>query len=298
MSSNPGKSSDWEARLDAAVAEYLACEDAGRTPDRTEFLARHPDHAKELAGFLEDQAHFRRIVSPFTSSEKTNTTSCPQCQCFLDTVDSGTTCASCGWRATLGPSVEDPFPITHRLGRIKLTAVIGRGGFGTVYKGWDPEMHRTVAIKVLRQDPNKTRAQSNLERFLREAKVTAQLDHPGIVRVYDVGQEKGIPYIVSELIEGRTLDSRIQTDRPTPKHAAKLVAQVADALHHAHQKGVVHRDVKPSNILMRDSEVPLITDFGLAFWDSGDASLTEDQQVLGTLRRTRLQPRRQTHRRR
>lgn len=284
MSSNPGKSSDWEARLDAAVAEYLACEDTGSTPDRTEFLARYPDHAKELAGFLEDQAHFRRIVSPFTNSEKTTTTSCPQCQCFLDTVDSGTTCASCGWRATLGPSVEDPFPITHRLGRIKLTAVIGRGGFGTVYKGWDAEMHRTVAIKVLRKDPNKTRAQSNLERFLREAKVTAQLDHPGIVRVYDVGQEKGTPYIVSELIEGRTLDSRIQTNRLTPKHAAKLMAQVADALHHAHQKGVVHRDVKPSNILMRDSDVPLITDFGLAFWDSGDASLTEDQQVLGTLR--------------
>src|SRR5207248_1512997 len=142
----------------------------------------------------------------------------------------------------------DPFPVPFRLGRIELVAVVGRGAFGTVYQGRDTALGRWVAVKALRADPGAS--PGAVDRALREAEVAAQLTHPGIVRVHDVGRADGVPYLVTEFVPGRTLADLIRAGRPAPDRAAGLVAAVADALDHAHRLKVVHRDVKPSNVLL------------------------------------------------
>jgi WD40 repeat protein/tRNA A-37 threonylcarbamoyl transferase component Bud32 len=161
-----------------------------------------------------------------------------------------------------------------------LTGVAGRGAFGTVYKAWDPEMNRAVALKVPRRGALATAEEA--DRFLREARFAVQLHHANIVRVYEVGTDEGVPYLVSEFIPGRTLADHLREHRPTPERAAEILAAVADGLEHAHQKGVVHRDIKPSNILLRWNEVPVLADFGLARQDGDELTLTLDGEVLGT----------------
>lgn len=162
------------------------------------------------------------------------------------------------------------------LGRYVLLEEIGNGSFGTVHKALDSELGRTVAIKV----PH--RSGSTDPRFLREARSAAALRHPGIVAVYDAGRADGICYLVSEFVAGQTLAQRLQKGRPSFRQAAQWVADLADALAHAHQHGVIHRDVKPSNILLDAEGRPRLTDFGLARRDIGDGTATEEGQILGT----------------
>lgn len=163
---------------------------------------------------------------------------------------------------SLGTGSPADFRLPDQLGRYRLDELLGEGGFGQVWKGFDPELHRPVAIKVPR--PDRVSTPERVERFLQEARRVAQLKHPGIVPIHDVGREDGLCFIVSDLIEGRNLAEMIAGDRPDPHEAARLVSEVADILHHAHEQGFVHRDVKPSNILLsRDGRV-FLADFGIA----------------------------------
>jgi WD40 repeat protein len=168
----------------------------------------------------------------------------------------------------------------RKLGRFELLGSLGQGTFGTVYKARDPELDRTVAVKVPRA--GHLAGLQDLDRFLREARSVAQLRHPGIVAVHEVGQVDGVPYLVSDFVEGVTLADLLSARRPAPREAAELVAAVADALHYAHQQGVVHRDVKPSNILIGPGGRPYLTDFGLAKREAGETTMTAEGQVLGT----------------
>ena len=136
------------------------------------------------------------------------------------------------------------------------------GGFGTVYKARDPELDRVVAIKVPRS--GNLAGPQEMDRFLREARSVAQLRHPAIVAVHEVGQVDGVPYLVSDFVEGVTLTDLLSARRPSPREAAELIAEVADALHYAHQQGVIHRDVKPSNTMLDPDGQPHLMDFGLA----------------------------------
>src|SRR5262249_6158937 len=147
-------------------------------------------------------------------------------------------------------------------------------------KARDPELGRWVAIKVPRA--GSLAGKEDLDRFVREARSVAQLRHPSIVSVYDVGQNDSVPYLVSELVEGMTLADLLTARRRTPREAAELTAAVADALQYAHERGVVHRDVKPSNIMLDNDGRPHLMDFGLAKRDAGDVTMTLDGQVLGT----------------
>jgi serine/threonine protein kinase/formylglycine-generating enzyme required for sulfatase activity len=156
-----------------------------------------------------------------------------------------------------------PQPVPERLGRYRITAMLGSGGFGAVYRGFDEELRREVAVKV----PFRRRMLSGLgaEVYLAEARTLAGLDHPGIVPVYDFGQtETGLPYVVSKLVEGTDLRSRLQQGRPSHRESADIIASVAQALHHAHQRCLVHRDVKPANILLDRAGRSYLADFGLA----------------------------------
>jgi tetratricopeptide (TPR) repeat protein len=154
-------------------------------------------------------------------------------------------------------------PLPRQLaGRYRLDELIGEGGFGQVWQGFDLKLQRRVAVKVPKRrrsvDPEQQDA------FLSEARKVARLRHPGIVSVYDVGQEDGAYFIVSELIEGTDLRKRLRA-RPIPvRDVAQIVAQVAGSLHHAHELDFVHRDIKPANILLDGSGAVFVTDFGIA----------------------------------
>lgn len=150
-----------------------------------------------------------------------------------------------------------------QVGRYRIDSVLGRGGFGLVYRAYDEQLQRQVAIKV----PHSTLVDrpEAAEAYLTEARTVARLDHPHIVPVYDVGSTPAHPcYIVSKYIDGMDLARKLKQSRLSLSVLVDLVATVAEALHHAHKHGLVHRDVKPGNILLDRSDQPFVADFGLA----------------------------------
>lgn len=233
---------------------------------------------------------------------------CPHCRNPIEVVKlqprEEVVCPSCGSSFNLESGSTTGFApeANQKLGKFQLLDEVGSGGFGTVYKARDTELDRIVAIKVPRS--GNLGSERDQERFLREARSVAQLRHPGIVPVYDVGQAGAVPYLVSEFVEGMTLADLLTTRRPGFREAAQLVAEAADALHYAHSMGVIHRDVKPSNIMLEsavrarsvsegagllvptasgsDRLTPRLMDFGLAKRDAGEITMTIDGQVLGT----------------
>ncbi|HJT33229.1 MAG TPA: protein kinase [Pirellulales bacterium] len=168
-----------------------------------------------------------------------------------------------------------------RLGKFELLEELGSGSYGVVFRARDTELDRLVAIKLLRAGRLASRAE--LERFLREARSAAQLKHPGIVSLYEIGQTaEGSSYLIEEFVEGITLADRLEKGRLLPRQAAELIALVADALDYAHRHGVIHRDIKPSNILLDGGGQPHLMDFGLAKRDIDDTPVTPEGEVLGT----------------
>ncbi|MEM7316699.1 MAG: protein kinase, partial [Planctomycetota bacterium] len=168
------------------------------------------------------------------------------------------------------------------LGRFELLSELGGGSFGFVFKAHDTELDRLVALKVQRAGTFAT--DEDIERFLREAQSIAQLNHPGIVAVHDtVRSEEGICYLVTEYVDGDSLDTRMREDAFTFHESASMIASIGDALQFAHDHGIVHRDIKPSNILLDRKGKPHVMDFGLAKrdFDAGN-TMTSDGRIMGT----------------
>jgi serine/threonine protein kinase len=175
--------------------------------------------------------------------------------------------------------VAEETPQPSKIGRYQVQQLLGQGTFGNVYQGYDTELERTVAIKVPRQS---LLAESSSKQFLREARAAAQLTHPNIVRVHEVAREADQTYIVSDFIDGVSMDQWRKDDPLNAKEAAQLCLTIAGAITHAHEQGIIHRDLKPSNIMMDDQANPHVMDFGLAKRQSVDATMTVEGKILGT----------------
>ncbi|MGH2739296.1 MAG: protein kinase domain-containing protein [Actinomycetota bacterium] len=171
---------------------------------------------------------------------------------------------------------------TKRLlgGRYEVDAELGAGGMGRVFAGTDTTLGRTVAIKILA--PRFAGDERSVERFRREAQAAARLSHPNIVAVFDTGADHGVHYIVMEHIEGRTLGEVLGEGPMSRERALEITMNVCDGLAAAHAAGVIHRDVKPGNIMLADDGGVRVMDFGIARAVEGDATLTQTGMVMGT----------------
>ena len=177
------------------------------------------------------------------------------------------------------------FPVSlsgdkQRLGKYEIMGIAGLGAFGIVYRARDCELDRPVALKVLRSGA--LASPEEADRLLREARSVGRLSHPNIVPVHDAGRDGETCFLATEFVAGSTLADRLATGPIPAREAAVLAAQLAEALQHAHAQGVIHRDVKPSNILLEECGTPRLTDFGLALRNGGENTLTSAGEVLGT----------------
>ncbi len=211
---------------------------------------------------------------------------CPNCQCELDVVVADQTvdvrCPSCGSHVDISSYAETrtyTLPKLGRLGPFEFIEHIGCGHFGDVFKAMDSRLQRLVAVKVPRTGDLTPAARAA---FVREARTAAKLRHPHIVTVHEVMTIGETICIASELIEGVNLADLIASRRFEPRRAAEICARVADALHHAHEQGVIHRDLKPRNIMLDGSGEPHLLDFGLAKQSASEFTITNVGDILGT----------------
>lgn len=204
---------------------------------------------------------------------------CPSCKQTNDVPSESSAekivCQACG----------KPIPLAEKSTRGRMPAFVehfeilsqlGTGSFGTVWQARDTKLDRLVALKIPRHEMDSG------ESFLREARVAAHLRHPNIVTIHEVGQHNDDTYIVSDIVRGRTLKQWWDETRPSFEQSASICETIAEALHYAHEHGVIHRDLKPTNILIDEKQQPHVMDFGLAKWDSIELSLTAEGKLLGT----------------
>ncbi len=170
----------------------------------------------------------------------------------------------------------------ERLGRYKIIAELGKGAMGVVYEGLDPNIGRRVAIKTARRDLlEKGHSDELMVRFLREARAAGALNHPNIVTIYDADEQDDIAYIAMEFLDGEELDvARNRLRAEGPERIVEIIASLCEALAHAHAHGVIHRDVKPANIILCSDGNVKITDFGIAHL--ADSNLTREGAFIGT----------------
>ncbi|HVO42534.1 MAG TPA: serine/threonine-protein kinase, partial [Aggregatilineales bacterium] len=170
--------------------------------------------------------------------------------------------------------------VGKQLGQYVITVQIGKGGMATVYRAHHAAMDRDVAIKVM--DDEIARQPEFIARFEREAKLIARLQHPHILPVYDYARTDEVTYLVMRLVEGESLDKRLRTGKLPLELIVRLFDQIADALAYAHTQGVVHRDLKPNNILLDSTSNAYLTDFGIAKMVQSHTQLTAAGLVMGT----------------
>jgi WD40 repeat protein/tRNA A-37 threonylcarbamoyl transferase component Bud32 len=240
--------------LDAVIAEYLQQVEAGQIPEREALLARFPGLAERLRAFFADYDRLDRQAADLRLSGGPDRT-----------IDR--------------PAPAGELPRVRYFGDYELLEVIAQGGMGVVYKARQMSLNRVVALKMILRGELAT--PRDVARFRAEAEAAANLDHPHIVPIYEVGEHDGQQYYAMRYVEGTSL---AQWPCGAPRTEARLIAVVAEAVHHAHRRGILHRDIKPSNILVDAAGTPFVTDFGLAKRVDAERSLSESGAVVGTPR--------------
>ncbi len=249
-----GEAKERQQRLESILADFLQAAEAGRAPDQRELLARHPELADELASFFANRAEFVKLAGPV---------------------------APLAEGPTLGLDAPPTAGATVRyFGDYEILEEIARGGMGVVFKARQLSLNRVVAIKMILTGQLATDA--DVQRFRHEAEAAANLDHPHIVPIYEVGEYHGNHYFAMKLIDGGNLAGHLDELRRDRKVGVRLMAKTARAVHYAHQRGILHRDLKPANILLDQAGEPHVTDFGLAKRVTGDSGLTQSGAIVGT----------------
>ena len=244
--------------LDAVIASYMQAVEAGDVPNRQNLFDQHPAIADQLHAFFADFDRMDRIASPPRNAAGLDATS---------DIDGS------------GPA---SLPTIRYFGDCELLEEIARGGMGVVYKARQTSLNRIVALKMILRGT--FASPRDIQRFRAEAESAANLDHPHIVPIYEVGEQDGQQYFSMKYVEGMSLAKHPQTDA---RSEVTRFLEVVRAVHYAHQHAVLHRDLKPSNVLVDPKGTRFVTDFGLAkrLTDTaGDHSLTEPGQVVGTPR--------------
>jgi WD40 repeat protein len=252
-----------DQQANEVIADYLRAVQAGRAPDRRELLAQHPELAGQLAAFFADQDQFDRLARPL---RELFPEARPQPDAAAPTLAPGETPSQRGARV-------------RYFGDYELLGEIDRGGMGVVYRARQVSLKRVVALKMILA--GQLASPEDVRRFQTEAEAAANLDHPNIVPIYEIGEHEGQHYFSMKLIEGSSLARPPAGFRDDPRQAARLMAVVAGAVHHAHQHGLLHRDLKPANILLDSDGQPHVTDFGLAKRFTGDPSQSHSA-IVGT----------------
>jgi len=271
MAANPADISSREQALDEAVAAYLKACDAGQAPDRRALAALYPDLAQEIEQFFHEQDQADRAFAPLRSVAQAACLNLP------------------------APKAAEPGATTHDA-RVPLVGFsfgdlegydilepIASGGMGAVFKARDRKLNRLVALKFILGGPLASSA--DLQRFRNEAEASANLDHPNIVPIYEVGESNGQAFFSMKLLDGGSLANRLADFQNDPKALARLVISIARAVHYAHQRGILHRDLKPANVLLDGEGRPHVSDFGLAKRvgpDQPTAELTQTGALVGT----------------
>lgn len=301
-SSEPNDSDDAETNREAEVTRVVDLFLIERANDPTlstqDVIDRHPHLMPELEEFLsriqvidaarQDASAMGRgtletvkYTGPETSMPGLHIR-CPHCYFQIEIETQGKIerilCTAC--ENSFGLVDDDAASGKPRkIGEFEIVGRLGAGSFGTVWKARDTDLDRLVAIKIPRKGKLEQR---EIEQFVREARVTAQLKHPGIVKVFEVGRDGDSVYIVSNLVDGVNLSQWIDDRGVSSEEAAELCVRIAESLHHAHVEGVIHRDLKPANILIDQKGIPYITDFGLAKRQAQDVTITAEGHLLGT----------------
>jgi eukaryotic-like serine/threonine-protein kinase len=292
MSSEPTSDDARRQRLDEVVGEFLVAHDAGQRPDPREWLARHAELCPELAEFFTDRERMEQVIDPLRVQARRRS---DDLAAFTKTAQTGSVGASPPSSPAMSELAEGNASLdtdgggslslgrgtlVRYFGDYELIKELGRGGMGVVYKARQISLNRPVALKMIRSAA--LASDDELRRFQNEAEAVALLDHPHIVPVLEVGNHDGQRYFSMKLIGGMSLEKVLADYVVNPKAAARLAKKAAEAVHHAHQRGILHRDLKPANILLDEHREPYVTDFGLAKRVEGDSELTHSGAILGT----------------
>lgn len=257
--------------FDDVVARYLERYSNGQQADRDELLRSFPQYAAELREFFADHDLMcRAMVSDEDDEELVQHAVRVSRMMDEPTLDVAE-------RRSSDATVLD---LPRRFGDYELLEEIERGGMGVVFRARQVSLDRQVALKMIKS--GQLAGNEEVMRFRIEAEAAASLNHPGIVAVYDVGEIEGQHYFSMQFVQGRSLADRLSNGPLSPVDAATLVMKVARAVAYAHDHGVIHRDLKPGNVLLDESGEPKITDFGLAKRVRHDSHLTATGQILGT----------------
>src|SRR6186713_1745640 len=213
---------------------------------------------------------------------------CRKCGAAIPPNSPQQSCAACLLESGLGLVEPEPeanvelgsSPMLMDFGDYELIEQIGRGGQGVVFRARQKSLNRTVALKIIGLGQWATKA--HLKRFRLEAEAAARLEHPGIVPIHEVGERDGCCYFSMKFVEGGQLDEVARREPMPIRRAAELIAKVARTVHYAHEHGILHRDIKPRNILLDANGEPHLTDFGLARLVESESSVTQSLDVLGT----------------